>query len=79
VGKKFASKSEAFFEEINQVVAYFCKLMQEIRKLLDTPLKMFNLIKVKGTKAMLNEELKQDEINRVLRLATSLSSRPSDE
>jgi hypothetical protein len=43
----FKTKREQIFEEMNQMIAYMKRLEFEIRRLIDTPIKMFRLIQAK--------------------------------
>jgi hypothetical protein len=38
------TKRELIFEELNQMIAYMKRLEFEIRRLLDTPVKMFRIL-----------------------------------
>ena len=63
---------EAFFEKANLLVSAMCKYESELLHMLDTPLRMSELLKIHG-KELLNVGLKSDDAAKVLTFARKMA------
>ena len=70
--EKEARIREAFFEKANLLVSTMCKYESELLHMLDTPLRMSELLKAHG-KELLNAGLKSDDATKVLTFARKVA------
>lgn len=74
------TKREQVFEELNTMIAYAKRLEFELIKCIDTPIKMFKILKQakNGGKDLLNEDLKQEDYNKIVRYVNILTTNSSN-
>ncbi|CDW78932.1 UNKNOWN [Stylonychia lemnae] len=76
------TKREQIFEELNTMIGFTKRLEFQIRKCLDTPIKLFKIIRSSQTKQhpygkdLLSDDLKQDDLNKIYKYTQNLTGNP---
>eukprot|EP00347_Sterkiella_histriomuscorum_P004756 403359225 len=76
------TKREQIFEELNTMIGFTKRLEFQIKKCIDTPIKMFKILKAVQNKQnpygkeYLNEDLKQEDLNKIAKYTQALTTNP---